>query len=46
MVPRNWIDSMDIPSVTCEYTEEQWERIQEMKGNLECLARELELILQ
>ena len=46
MIPMNWIDIMDIPSITCEYTEEQWEEVKGMKENLECLAGELGLALQ
>ena len=34
LVPQNWIDNFDIPSTSCEYTEEQWEKVQEMKEDL------------
>lgn len=46
IVPRNWIDNLDIPSITCEYREEQWEKVKDMKEDLECLAGELGLVLQ
>jgi len=46
MIPMNWIDHMDIPSITCEYTEEQWKKVKGMKADLECLAGELGLVLQ
>ena len=46
MIPMNWIDNMDIPSITCEYTEEHWKKVKGMKEDLECLAGELGLALQ
>ena len=41
--PRQWIENLDVPSKLCEYTPEQYERVQEIKEELKCLARELEL---
>ena len=41
--PKQWIDNLDIPSKLCEYTPEQYENVQEVKAELECLARKLEL---
>ena len=41
--PQQWIGNLDIPSKLCEYTPEQCENVQEVKAELEYLARKLEL---
>ena len=45
-IPRNWIDSFDMPSITFEYSVEPCERMQEVKENLVCLANELGLVFR
>lgn len=45
-ISKNWIDSFDIPNTTCEYTETQWEMVQDLKKDLEDLAMELGFIFQ
>lgn len=45
-VPQSWIERLEIPSTACEYTSEQWEQVQGMKTDLECLANELDLVFR
>ena len=40
-VPKAWIEILNTPDASCEYTAEQWALIQELKPQLEMLAREL-----
>ena len=45
-ITENRIENFDTPSITCEYTAEQWEMVQELKKELECLSAELGLVFQ
>lgn len=40
-IPKEWMNELDTPTASCEYTAEQWALIQELKPQLEMLAREL-----
>lgn len=46
MIPKSWIENLEVPSIICEYSAEQCEKMKEVKEDLACLANELGLVFR